>query len=133
MYNTTYYQQKLTQFRLIPDKESDEIVFLGDSITDIAEWSDLLKNPNIKNRGISGDNTYGVLHRLNEIVDRKPAVIFIMIGINDIAVNIPDSVIVKNYSSIVDIIKKGCPSAKIIIQSILPVNNNFTEVRQSSE
>jgi lysophospholipase L1-like esterase len=126
-YNTTYYQQKLTQFRLIPDKESGEIVFLGDSITDIAEWSDLLKNPHVKNRGISGDNTYGVLHRLDEIISRKPSGIFIMIGINDIAVNIPDSIIVKNYTRIVETLKKNCPTAKIVIQSILPTNNNFTE------
>lgn len=35
-YLTTYYEQKVSMFRLLPDTKG-EIVFLGNSITDIGE------------------------------------------------------------------------------------------------
>ena len=36
-----YWHQKETHFRLLPN-ETDEIIFLGDSITDGCNWSELL-------------------------------------------------------------------------------------------
>jgi lysophospholipase L1-like esterase len=112
---------------MIRDTEDGEVIFLGDSITDIAEWADLLKDPMVKNRGISGDITAGVLARLDEVTKRKPSKIFIMIGINDIAGGIADSVIIANYKEIIDRIQKTTPRTKIYIESILPTNNAFTE------
>jgi lysophospholipase L1-like esterase len=127
---STYYEQKYTQFQLIEDKEKGEIIFLGDSITDIADWSDLLKNKKAINRGISGDNTFGLLYRLDEVTRRKPSKIFIMIGINDISKSIPDSIILKNYSTIIQRIKTASPKTKIYIQSVLPTNNEFEEFKR---
>ncbi len=124
-YQTTYYEQKLTLFRLLPD-EPNEIIFLGNSITDIGEWTEIWQNRKVKNRGISGDNTFGVLARLDEVVSSKPKKIFIMIGINDIARNIPDSVILANYHKMIERIQTASPKTKIIVQSILPTNNEFT-------
>jgi lysophospholipase L1-like esterase len=126
-YGSTYYRQKVTQFRSIPDMDTGEIIFLGDSITDIAEWSELFKNPAIKNRGISGDKTAGILNRLQEVTDRKPARIFIMIGINDIAEEVPDSLILANYTQIIQRIQSASPITKLYVQSILPTNDTFTE------
>lgn len=126
-YGSTYYRQKVTQFNLIPDTETGEIIFLGDSITDIAEWADLFKNYRIKNRGISGDGTEGILNRLTEVTRRKPSRIFLMIGINDLANGVPDSVIVSNYARIMDRIRLESPATKLYVQSILPTNDQFTE------
>ncbi len=70
----------------LPDTRN-EIVFLGNSITDGAEWYELLGNKRIRNRGISADVTEGILLRLDAITKLKPAKIFIMIGVNDIARN----------------------------------------------
>ena len=124
-YITTYYQQKVTLFNLLPNTKK-EIIFLGDSITDIGEWEEIWGNKAVKNRGISSDNTFGVLARLHEITEAKPAMVFIMIGINDIAKNTPDSIIISNYKKIITNIKMASPSTKIMVQSILPTNNNFT-------
>ncbi len=125
-YLSSYYLQKVTQFKLMPKKNGD-IVFLGDSITDIGEWSELFGNKNIKNRGISTDNTFGVLARLDEVINSKPVKIFLMIGINDLAKKTPDAIILKNIQQIADQIKKYSPNTKLIIQSLLPTNNTFTE------
>jgi lysophospholipase L1-like esterase len=128
-YKTTYYEQKVTLFRLLPNTKG-EIVFLGNSITDIGEWAEIWQNKKVRNRGISGDNTFGVLARLDEITSAKPAKVFIMIGINDIAKETPDSVIIANYKKIINRIQSESPKTKIIVQSLLPTNNDFTEFKR---
>ena len=125
-YKTTYYEQKVTLHSLLPKTRGD-IVFLGNSITDIGEWAEIWNNKKVKNRGISGDNTFGVLARLYSIVATKPSKIFIMIGINDIARQTPDSIIISNYIKILSFIKNNSPITKIVVQSILPTNNDFKE------
>jgi lysophospholipase L1-like esterase len=125
-YLSSYYVHKLTQFRQMPNLP-DEIIFLGDSITDIAEWAELFGKKNIRNRGISTDNTFGVLARLDEVVESKPAKIFLMIGINDMAKRTPDNIIVQNIQRIVQYVSVHSPKTKLIIQSILPTNNEFPE------
>ncbi len=102
---------------------NNDIVFLGNSITFWGEWQELAGSSNIKNRGIPGDNTFGVLERIDEIIKGKPAKIFILIGINDLANHIPDSIISLNYKKIIDKIKSGSPSTKIYFQTILPTND----------
>ena len=125
-FKTTYYEQKVSLFRLLPDTKK-EIVFLGNSITDIGEWAEIWNNKKIRNRGISGDNTFGVLARLDEVLSSKPAKLFIMIGINDIAKGTPDNIIIRNYNAIIDQVLKASPKTKLYVQSILPANNNFKE------
>ena len=127
-YRSTYYEQKVTMFNQLPNTKR-EIIFLGDSITDIGAWDEIWGKKSVKNRGISGDNTFGVLARLTEVTSSKPSRIFIMIGVNDIAKNTPDEIIVSNYKKIIDNIRIASPSTKIIVQSILPTNNNFTEFK----
>lgn len=128
-YRTTYYEQKVTMFRLLPDTKG-EIVFLGNSITDIGEWAEIWQNPKVKNRGISSDNTFGVLARLDEVTSSKPSKVFIMIGINDIAVGTPDSIIIANHRKIYDRIKVASPKTRIYVQSLLPTNADFTEFKR---
>ncbi|MBL0883983.1 MAG: sialate O-acetylesterase [Chitinophagaceae bacterium] len=125
-YRTSYYEQKVSMFRLLPDTK-DEIIFLGNSITDIAEWTEIWQNPKVKNRGISTDNSFGVLARLDEVLASKPAKIFLMIGINDIAKNVPDSIIIANIIKIAERVRRSSPATQLIIQSILPTNPVFTE------
>lgn len=112
------------QFESYP-KTANDFIFLGNSITERTEWSELLMLPNAKNRGISSDITFGVLERLGEVTSRKPAKLFILIGINDISRNIPDSVILNNYKRIIRQVKQQSPRTKIYFQTLLPVNNEF--------
>lgn len=105
-------------------------VFLGNSITEGGNWKKLLKDSSIINRGISGDNTFGVIARMDEIIKLKPAKIFILIGTNDLSKRIPDEVIIENIFSIVSKIKAGSPKTKIFVQSILPVNETVEKFPQ---
>ncbi len=127
-YENSYYQQKVSLFQLLP-QSTEDIIFLGNSITDIGEWTELWQNLDIKNRGISSDITAGVLARLDHIIQGQPSKLFIMIGINDIARNIPAEIITYNYKEILQAVVKGSPSTKVYVQSILPTNNEFTEYK----
>ena len=122
------YQLKVDQFRSFPNSKKD-IIFLGNSITAGTDWMELLGMNNVRNRGISGDITFGVLERLDEVTEGKPSKIFILIGINDISRNIPDSVILANYKKIIERIKKASPSTKIYFHTLMPVNNTFTQFK----
>lgn len=51
---STYYHQQGTHFKTLPQTKGD-IVFVGNSITNGAEWIELFNEERIKNRGISGD------------------------------------------------------------------------------
>jgi lysophospholipase L1-like esterase len=123
-YRSTYYEQKATLHQLLPDTKG-EIIFLGNSITDIGEWAEIWQNSKVKNRGISGDITFGVLARLDEILSSRPTKLFIMIGVNDIARNIPDAVILANYRRIIDRVQAASPKTQLIMQSVLPTNDEF--------
>lgn len=121
---STYYQQRVSHFKLLPAKQSD-IVFIGNSITDGAEWSELFTDNAVKNRGISGDISAGVLHRIGDIGKQKPKKVFLLIGINDLAKGIGTDSIVKNILLAAHWIKQESPSTKLFIQSILPVSDRF--------
>ncbi|GBF78788.1 GDSL-type esterase/lipase family protein [Aphanothece sacrum] len=122
-YQTSYYTAKNKIFKQLPNSDQ-EIILVGDSLTDQGEWSEILQNYNVINRGISGDTTDGILNRIDEIIDAKPRKLFIMIGTNDIwnEQKTVDEVIL-NYQEILDIIKTKSPQTSVYIQSILPVNN----------
>jgi lysophospholipase L1-like esterase len=126
-YQNTYYEQKVTQFRMIPKSHGKSVVFLGDSITDIGEWGEMLGSTSVKNRGVSGDITFGVLARLDEVTGRQPEAVYIMIGINDIANNVPDTMILRNYAQIISRIHAESPRTAVYVQSVLPTNNSFPE------
>lgn len=120
----TYYDQRKSLFDLLPDTRN-EIIFLGNSITDGSEWCELLQNPKAKNRGISGDTSEGVLFRLYQVTRLQPAKVFLLIGINDLSKNISPDTVYVNICKIVSRIKSQSPKTKVYVQSILPVNNTF--------
>jgi len=119
-----YWEQKVSLFDVIPVEPGD-IVFLGNSITDGGEFSELFGDASIKNRGISADVISGVMDRLHQVVDHSPSKIFLLIGINDISHNLTVEHLAGQYEELVAEIKKRTPSTKLYIQSIMPVNNDF--------
>lgn len=116
-----YYLARQSQFEILNIKNGN-IVFLGDSITNRSEWVEVFNNPDIKNRGIDGDTTSGILNRLNTITRGYPKKIFLMIGINDILHNDDKARILGNYKQILNEIRINSPDTIIYVESILPNN-----------
>ncbi|RZL32040.1 MAG: sialate O-acetylesterase [Pedobacter sp.] len=127
-YRPGKYIEQVAKFKADPKSKKD-YVFLGNSITAGTDWAKLLNLPQAKNRGISGDITFGVLERLQEVIDGKPKKVFILIGINDISRNIPDSLILRNYKLMIDRIRKGSKKTQIYFNTLLPVNASFAKFK----
>jgi hypothetical protein len=76
----SHYKTRISTFKqdsIYPNS----IVMLGNSLTELGDdWEDRLNEDRVSNRGISGDNSDGVLARLGEIKCAKPMSIFIMIS-----------------------------------------------------
>lgn len=126
--DTTYrpntYPVQVRQFKTYPDSDTD-IIFLGNSITARAHWNELLQLPTARNRGISGDTTFGILERLDEVTEGQPSKIFILIGINDISRSFPDDQILANFRKIISRIQEESPKTQVYLETILPVNKSF--------
>lgn len=122
MYDNPFYWDKKSHFENLPKSET-EIIFLGDSLTDLCEWSEVFSNNCIKNRGICGDTTDGILNRITNIVESQPQKIFLMIGINDLCQEREILEILNNYQLILSTLKEKTPNTKVYIQSLLPVNS----------
>lgn len=121
---STFYYQRASLFEELPVM-SDDIIFLGNSITNGAEWAELLDNSHVKNRGISGDVCMGVYDRLFPILKGKPAKIFLLIGINDVSTGLSADTIVGRIEKIVQKIKCDSPTTKLYLQSLLPVTDYY--------
>lgn len=121
---STYYYQRASLFEVLP-VDSDDILFVGNSITDGGEWCELFQNPNVKNRGISGDTTQGVYDRLDALLKGTPAQIFLLIGINNVPRGESADSIAAGIRRIVQRIRQESPATEVLVQSVLPVTSQY--------
>lgn len=120
-FHNTHYDMRQDIYDAMPDKKG-EIIFLGNSITERINWSELLGSYKIINRGIGGDNCWGVYNRLDEVLASQPKEIFILIGINDIGRGIPTAVITRKYEQIIKKINSKSPKTKVVLQTVIPID-----------
>ena len=113
-------------FEALPVTSSD-IIFLGNSITNGAEWAELFNDKHVN----SGDICMGVYDRLDAVLKGKPAKIFLLIGINDVSREAPADTIVSRIGMIVGKIKEDSPKTKLYLQSVLPVTDHYSIDRKS--
>jgi len=124
------YKKVIKEFKSNPLNYND-VVFLGNSITQGGkDWSKRLNYPNIKNRGIGGDVTDGVLARIDEIVYFKPKAVFLLIGINDLwnngSPNNPSAEYIgNNIIKIAQVISAKAPKTKVYVQTVLPIDKEI--------
>lgn len=120
-----HYLHRTTLFSNIP-VYNNPVVFLGDSITEMCEWQEFFPDTTIRNRGVSGDSTAGVLNRLDQIINLNPSKVFLTIGVNDLQRHYPKEEVISNIKKIV-LKLIALTDAKIFLQSILPVREKMLE------
>ena len=125
-----YNFQRRSLFEKLPVTSKD-IVFLGNSITDGGEWNELLANPRVKNRGISGDRSSWMLDRLDPIVGGQPRKLFLLIGTNDLAAGTPAAEVVANVRKIVERFQSEPPGTfdAILMEIMMPVMDGLAATR----
>lgn len=130
-YLKKYHERRKDHFETLPN-DKDEIIFLGNSITDGGNWAEMFDNPAIKNRGISADKATDVLNRINEVCESKPRKIFLMIGTNDLGYGKTVEETFKVYEKILTEISIQSPATKLYLQSVLPVNPSKGEIKRKN-
>jgi lysophospholipase L1-like esterase len=117
--HSTYYYTKKSIFEIMPN-DTEEIIFLGNSIINHCDWHELFGKSNIKNRGIKGDLIQSVIDRLKEIVESNPKKIFLMIGTNDLSRSRSVDDILFDYEKLISLILAKTPETELYLQSLLP-------------
>lgn len=124
-YNNWYYDSRELLYQTLKGTQYD-VIFFGNSITERGPWEELLgKRYVVGNRGIGGDNTFGMKARIADVMLSKPKKIFLMMGINDVGRGLPTAVTLANYEQVVRIIQKQSPKTKIYLQSTLHMNESL--------
>ena len=121
-----YYARRATHFADLPVGKKD-IIMLGNSLTDGAEWNELFNNRHVKNRGIIGDIVQGLYERMEPILKGQPKKIFILSGVNDVSHGVTGDSIGRAMEKLIVLIKTRSPRTKIYLQSMLPFNNDVRE------
>lgn len=124
----TYWERRVTLFDKLPIFAND-IVFLGNSITDGGEFAELFDMENIKNRGIVSDVISGVEKRLHQVTKTPPKKIFLLIGINDVSHGLDARRIAEKYEHLVRRIRSEAPQTQLYVQSVMPIDNSFRRYR----
>lgn len=118
----THYPKRIKDFMNDP-LNKNEIVFLGNSITEQGgQWSEKFGSTIVRNRGISGDVTEGVIARLGEIYDTQPRAVFLLIGINDLFLGKTPEFVADKIKEIAHLINEHSPSTKLYVQTVLPTS-----------
>ena len=113
-----------------------EVVFFGDSHTTGGDWQKAYPNVRSINLGYLGEDTKGMIRRVDAIKAVRPQKIFLMGGIN----GLKDQSLEEFeywYAALVDAIRREVPEAKLYVESILPVASSSeycdnTKIREAN-
>ena len=115
-------QQKIEK----EEKKTENIVFLGDSITEIYPLEDIFGKVPIVKSGISGYRTKDILEQLRKMVYQyNPSKVILLIGTNDYLDDSTPDEVASNIKEIVQEIHKHRKNTEIYIESIYPINKNL--------
>ncbi len=121
MGTSKYWNLKVNKFNdETPMLKEGQIVFFGDSLTDLCNLNNYYPQMLTINRGISGDTSHGVLLRLSEIVALKPSKVVLLIGTNDILYGKPIKSTISNIRKILTRLLSET-SAKLYVESVYPL------------
>lgn len=119
-------KEKLIEYTI---SQTENYVFLGDSITDWYPIEENYKDYPIVNSGKAGYKTKDILDKLESMVYiYNPTKIFILIGTNDLnSQTSSKEILIENIKKIIENISENRPNAKIYLESIYPINRTDNE------
>ena len=115
----SYFCDRDQVIKSLPIRNTD-IIFAGDSEFQEFDAAEFFNDLRFKNRGICYDTSLGLVNRISDIIQGKPAKVFIEIGINDLNSDTEVSRIAENVKTIVSLIKTNSPETKVYLLSTLP-------------
>lgn len=97
----------------------DDVLFVGDSLTEGGPWHELLQDARCKNRGIGGDTTAGLLARVGPLLAARPAQVFLMAGVNDLLQKVPVETVAANHQAMLALVQAP---TRVVLQGCLPLD-----------
>lgn len=123
---TSHYRERIADFAAMRKIDSTDVVMLGNSLTELGgDWNRLLRWRRVRNRGISGDDATGILHRLGQILPGKPKAIFLMVGINDLSHDLTPVQVFDLCKQVINKIQRDDSHTRLYVQSLLPINETY--------
>lgn len=104
------------------DMQAD-VVFFGDSHTAYGDWQRSFPEIKSINLGYMGEDTKGMLRRVEVIRSVHPRKVFLMAGLNGLG-DQTAAEFESAYCTLVDSILSAVPDAVLYIENILPVNDD---------
>ena len=105
-----------------------DVVMLGDSLTQRGEWWELLGRP-VANRGISSDTVADVEARLDDVVALQPKVLFLLVGVNDLARGVTPEALAARHAALVAELRRRIPETRLVVEPLLPIRDEVVESR----
>ena len=123
---TSHYRERIADFAAMRKIDSTDVVMLGNSLSEFGgDWNRLLRWRRVRNRGISGDDATGILHRLGQILPGKPKAIFLMVGINDLSHDLTPVQVFDLCKQVINKIQRDASHTRLYVQSLLPINETY--------
>ncbi|MBL0421650.1 hypothetical protein JI739_14935 [Ramlibacter sp. AW1] len=116
-------RDRVAFFRASPARA--EVVMLGDSHSENGPWSELFTGTTVLNRGIGWDSSQDVLDRLDEVIARKPATVFLLVGIVDLRYGQEPEAVAARIRTIASRLREA--GIRTRVQSVLPVAARLNE------
>ncbi|MEG0518072.1 MAG: GDSL-type esterase/lipase family protein [Bacteroidales bacterium] len=129
---SAHYYKRYAEFEKGQAIGKQDIVFLGNSLTEGGKWNEYFQNVSeklakrggaIRNCGIIGDDAVGMYERLHQILPGTPKKIFLLVGVNDISHNLSADSVLVLVDKVIGKIKRESPKTKLYLQSLLPINS----------
>lgn len=109
-----------------------DIVFFGDSLTYYGDFASVFPDKVVCNLGLRGDNLVGMGRRVEQIRLLNPEVVYLMGGLNDVA-SLTVSEFQEQYVRLLGSVKASISGVSIVVQGLLPVNNEDFKISCDNE
>lgn len=109
------------------------VVLLGDSLTEEGDWETLLPGRPVSNQGYSGYTSAQLLPVAEDIAAKRPRLVLILAGTNDIRDGHPPSWTEANLIEILDRLHADGSSTTVLLQTLLPRADAPAEVVATNE
>lgn len=115
----THYKMRVEALYQTPPL-SGGALFIGDSITEGADWASAFEGVATVSQGIAWDIVSGVRARIMQSLIHDPDTIFIKIGTNDIGYNHDPSTMAETLEGVLRLIAFRRPDTRVYLQSVMP-------------
>ena len=113
------YERKVSVFESFP-VEAGDVVFLGDTLVAAAPLEEMFPGLPVKNRGIVGDTSKGILERIDAIAAAEPIAVALMVGTFDVLGGVPRRDTIARVEAILDGLTAKRPGLQVAVLSVLP-------------